>query len=98
MWQSQLPPCITVMLLLLCIDHPLVVCTDVTPTCSTREPTHTHNMQVMAVVSTNGVYESDNVQLADWQKSEEILPGAQIAAKEINNVANLLSGHRLKSY
>ena len=92
MWQSQLPPCVTVMLLLLCIDHPLVVCTDVTPTCSTKEPTHTH-LQVIAVVSTNGVYQSDNVQLPDWQKSEEILPGAQIAAKEINNVPNLLSGH-----
>ena len=50
----------------------------------------------MAVVSTNGVYQSDNVQLADWQKSEEILPGAQIAAKEINNIPNLLSGHRFE--
>ena len=95
MWQSQLPPCVTVMLLLLCIDHPLVVCTDVTPTCSTREPTRTH-IQVIAVVSTNGVYQSDNVQLPDWQKSEEILPGAQIATKEINNIPNLLSGHRFE--
>ena len=95
MWQSQLPPCVTVMLLLLCIDHPLVVCTDVTPTCSTREPTRTH-LKAMAVVSTNGVYQSDNVQLPDWQKSEEILPGALIAAKEINNAPNLLSGHRFE--
>ena len=97
MWQSQLPPCVTVMLLLLCIDHPLVVCTNVTPTCSTREPTRARtHMQVMAVVSTNGVYQSDNVQLPDWQKSEEILPGALIAAKEINNAPNLLSGHRFE--
>ena len=96
MWQSQLPACVTVMLLLLSIDHPSVVCTDVTPTCSTREPTCTH-LQVMAVVSTNGVYESDNIQLADWQKSEEILPGVQIAAKEINYAPNLLSGHRCNS-
>ena len=95
MWQSQLPPCVTIMLLLLFIDPPLVVCTDVTPTCSTREPTCTH-LQVMAIVSTNGVCEADNVQLPDWQKSEEILPGAQIAAKEINNVPNLLSGHRFE--
>ena len=80
------------MLLLLCIDHPLVVCTDVTPTCSAREPTRIH-LKVMAVVSTNGVYESDNVQLPDWQKGEEILPGAHLAA---NDIPNLLSGHRFE--
>ena len=51
------------MLLLLCSEHLLVVCTDVTPTCSTREPTHTHlQLQVMAIVSTSSVYESDNIQ------------------------------------
>ena len=50
----------------------------------------------MAVVSTNGVYESDNVQLPDWQKGEEILPGAHLTAKEINNVSNLLSGYRFE--
>ena len=91
MWSA----CNTVMLLLLCIEHSLVVCTH--PTCSTREPTCTH-IQVMAVVSTSSVYESDNIQqlLPDWQKGEEILPGAHLAAKEVNNVPNLLSGHQFK--
>ena len=85
MWSA----CIIVMLLM------LVVCTYVTPTCSTKEPTRTY-LQVMAVVSTSSVYESDNKLLPDWQKSEGILPGAHLAAKEINNVPNLLSGHQLK--
>jgi hypothetical protein len=79
MWQSQLPACIIAMLLLLCTEHPLVVCTHVTPTCSNGEPALTH-LQVMAVISINSVYESENVQLPDWQKDEEILPGACLAA------------------
>jgi gamma-aminobutyric acid type B receptor len=50
----------------------------------------------MAVISTNSVYESENVQLPDWQKGEEILPGAFLAAKEIDDIPNLLSGHQLE--
>ena len=41
MWQSHLPPCVTVMLLLLCVDHPSVVCTDVTPP-AVLENLHVH--------------------------------------------------------
>ena len=93
MWSA----CIIMMLLLPCSEHPLVECTHGTPTCSTREPTLTH-LKVMAVVSINSVYESDNIQqlLPDWQNSEEILPGAYLAAKAITNVPNLISGHQLE--
>ena len=83
MWQSQLPACIIVTLLLLCIAN-------VTPTCSTKERAH---LQVMVVIPTESVY---NIQLPDWQKGEEILPGAHQATNEINDLPNLLSGHQLE--
>jgi gamma-aminobutyric acid type B receptor len=50
----------------------------------------------VVVISTNSEYKSDNVQLPDWQKGEEILPGARLAAKEVNDIPNLLSGHQLE--
>ena len=77
-WQSQLPVGIAVMLLLLCIEYPSVACTNATPACSTREPAH---LQVMAVISTDSVYESDDIYLPNWIKEEEILPGAYLANK-----------------
>ena len=67
------------MLLLLCMESPLVVYSSVTPTCNTRELL-TH-LQVMAVIPTNNVYEPNDIQYPDWQKGEEILPGESIAAK-----------------
>ena len=83
MWQSQLPACIIVTLLLLCIAN-------VTPTCSTTERAH---LQVIVVIPTESVY---NIQLPNWQKGEEILPGAHQATNEINDLPNLLTGHQLK--
>ena len=92
-WQSQLPECIIVISLLLCIEYPLVVCTNATLACSIREPA---NLQVVAVIPTDSVNKSvDDIQLSNWQKGEEILPGAHLAAKEINDhdLPNLLSGY-----
>ena len=95
MWQAQMLVSFLVMILLLCMESPLatVACTSVTPASNTHEFAH---LQVMAVIPTNNAYESDQVQLPDWQKGEEILPGASIAAKEINDHTNLLSGHQLE--
>ena len=93
MWQSQLPSCVVVMLLLLCIEYPLVTCINVTPACSTKEPAH---LQVMAVIPTDSVYESDNTYLPNWQKGEELLPGAHLAANEINDLPNMLRGYLLE--
>ena len=94
-WQSQLPwpVSVAVMLLLLCIEYPLVACTNATPACSTREP---ENLQVMAVIPTDSVYESDDIQMPDWIKEEELLPGAYLADKDINDLPTLLSGYRLE--
>ena len=38
----------------------------------------------------------DDIQLPNWQKGEEILPGAHLATKEINDLPKLLSGYRLE--
>ena len=61
---------------------------------NTREPAH---LQVMAAIPTDSVYESvDDMQLPNWQKGEEILQGAHLAVKEINDLPNLLSGYRFE--
>ena len=48
-------------------------------------------IQIMAVVPTT-FGKSD----PQWKKGEEILPGAHLAIKEINDVLSLLSGYRLE--
>ena len=43
------------------------------------------------------MYKSVNdIQLPNWQKGEEILPGAHLATKEINDLPKLLSGYQLE--
>ena len=89
MWQ---PVQVRVMLVLLCIEYPLVTCTSATPVCSTREP---NVLQIMAVIPTANESDIDKPS-PDWKKGEEILPGAHLAIKEINDLPDLLSGHRLE--
>ena len=92
MWQLRLPVHVVVIVLILWIEFPLVTCTSVNSVCSTREPTV---LQVIAVIPI--MYQSDNVNLLpDWKKGEEILPGAHLAIKEINNLPDLLCGYRLE--
>ena len=93
MWQPQLPVLFVVKLLLLCIVFPLLTGTSMNSVCSTREPTA---LQVMAVIPI-AHYGSDNLQLLpDWKRGEEILPGAHLAIKEINDLPDLLCGYRLE--
>ena len=92
MWQSKLPICTVVLLPLLCLEYQLETHANVTTACSTREPSV---VQVLAVVQT--LYISDGVKLLPyWTKGEEILPGANLAIKEINDLPNLLSGYQLE--
>ena len=92
MWQLQLPISVAAILLLLCIEYPLVTRTNGNPVCDTREPTL---LQVLAVIQTP--YISDDVKLLpDWIKGEEILPGAQLAIKEISDFPSLLNGYQLE--
>ena len=93
MGQPQLPVGFAVILtILLSSEYSLGICNNnVTTVCSTNESA----ILVLAVIST--VYESDDMtQLLTWEKGEEILPGAHLAAKEINDISNLLSGYRLE--
>jgi gamma-aminobutyric acid type B receptor len=56
---------------------------------------NTQPLQVIAVIPTE--YDSGDVNLIpDWKKGEEILPGAYLAVKEINDMSDLLDGHRFE--
>ena len=81
------------LLLLLCTDYSLVVCSTIVRVVSnTRE---SQPLQVMAVIPT--AYDSGDAKLTpDWKRGEEILPGAHLAAKEINNMSDLLNGYQLE--
>ena len=49
----------------------------------------------MVVIPT--AYTSNDItRIPQWEKGEEILPGAHLAAKEINEHTNLLGGHQLE--
>ena len=92
MCQPQLPVGVAVMLtFLLFSKYSLVTCTNnVTPT--TKESTVLQVMVVIPIANKSG----DITQLPNWEKGEEMLPGAHLAAKEINNIFNLLSGYQLE--
>ena len=83
MGRFQLPVGVVVMLtLLLCNKSSLVMC-------------KSSILQVMAVVPT--AYGSYGItQLPNWGKGEEMLPGAYLAAKEINAISNLLYGYQIE--
>ena len=95
-WRPELHFQSTVAMLLLllsCTSYSVVVhSTVVTVVSNTRE---SQLLQVMAVIPT--AYDSGDVKLTpDWKRGEEILPGAQLAVKEINNMSDLLNGYQLE--
>ena len=97
-WQPELhfQSIVVMLFLLLVCMNPLVVCsTIVTVNSITREP---QLLQIVAIIPTEYNSESDNVTelTPDWKKGEEILPGALLAAKEINEASDLLNCYRLE--
>ena len=86
---------VIVILLLSCIEYPFVLCTEEINVTSVIRARESRVLQVLVVIPT--AYESDDVELfPDWKKGEEILPGAHLAAKEINELLKLLSGYQLE--
>ena len=96
MWQSVL-----FILLLPSIESFLPFATSTQSEAFGSEDTATSDstvVSVMAVVPSTpeqGEIEK-SVLLPRWKVGEEILPGAQLAVKEINNCSSLLCHHRLK--
>ena len=82
-----------ILIILLCCEYSLVTCTGgMTPLVSTKERSA---LQVMVVIPT--AYTSNDItRIPQWEKGEEILPGAHLAAKEINEPSKLLGGHQLE--
>jgi gamma-aminobutyric acid type B receptor len=80
------------LLLLLSINYSfkLVDCSTVVTVMNNTQP-----LQVITVIPTE--YDSGDVSLTpDWKKGEEILPGAYLAAKQINDISDLIGGHRFE--
>ena len=89
-WRPELHFQSTVLMLLVllfCIKYSLVNCSNIVTVVSNTQP-----LQVITVIPT----EYDATLTPDWKKGEEILPGAYLAAKEINDMSNLLDGHRFE--
>ena len=81
---------VMLLVLLFCIKYSLVDCSTTVTIVNNTQP-----FQVITVIPTE--YDSDDVTLTpDWKRGEEILPGAYLAAKEINDMSNLLDGRRLE--
>ena len=82
-----------ILIILLHDEYSLVTCTSgMTPLFSTKERSA---LQVMVVIPTAYTL-NDITRIPQWEKGEEILPGAHLAAKEINEPSNLLGGHQLE--
>ena len=83
-----------ILIILLCCEYSLVTCTDgMTPLFSTKERSA---LQVMVVIPTAAYTSNTITRISQWEKGEETLPGAHLAAKEINETSNLLGGHQLE--
>ena len=80
-----------IFIILLCSEYSLVTCTSgMTPLFSTKERS---TLQVMVVIPTAAYTSNDITQISQLEKEKEILPGAHLAAKEINEPSNLLGGN-----
>ena len=83
-----------ILIILLCSEYSLVTSTSgMTPLFSRKERSA---LQVMVVIPTAAYTSNDITQIPQWEKEKEILPGAHLAAKEINEPSNLLSGYQLE--
>ena len=92
-WQLKQQSVVAVMTML-CLHDTLTVLAALSSETSSASGTNTEGsttLQFIAVIPTM-------FELGDplWTKGEAILPAAQLAVKEINDISNLLSGYRLE--